>query len=582
MLARKALEFDKAIRILEATEKRTHPLRLELHNFFFVQAIAGPERSRVMSVFLHGMSWLTLVALPVVVLLYVQVVFLPYHDTGITWAHRAAVTADVALLGLIGVFLTRPEVSIFSAVGRITVKHPLALAATMSVLLFVLVFSYLVATIPGEPLDRVARGLSRPAGIAVQPERVTYGFAVPFLGPRSDGTLFGVFEKNLNVTDLDLVADKDVTAGEPSRNLRGRDLRFARLDRTDLHQADLTGANLEGASLVGADLRNIILQCADVDELILTGDRAKAQCPHAPRANFSGAKLSGARLLGADLRGARFEGADLAGADLTYAALSGASFYNAHLERADLTGGIALQGANFATAVLRGADLTGAKLQGADFTSASLKGAMLAHTQLHGARLRDADLEAADLYKAQLFGADLRGAKVRAASLVEARVWMTMPPDRDRDSVLLLDASDLAIAPPNATEIAGLRDAIEKVEPASQRDRVRAALAPLLAAQPSRGWSGSEPQIWSELVAGASGAALGDGFKARLTDYLVRLACRSTWADGSLATGLARRAQGIEFKGEPVQVYDRLRAEDCPASKTISPRALRKLADRVE
>ena len=40
MLARKALEFDGAIRVLEVSDRRSHPLRLELHNFFFVQAIA--------------------------------------------------------------------------------------------------------------------------------------------------------------------------------------------------------------------------------------------------------------------------------------------------------------------------------------------------------------------------------------------------------------------------------------------------------------------------------------------------------------------------------------------------------------
>ena len=32
-------------------------------------------------------------------------------------------------------------------------------------------------------------------------------------------------------TDTDLVADRDVTPGEPTLKLRGRDLRFARLDR---------------------------------------------------------------------------------------------------------------------------------------------------------------------------------------------------------------------------------------------------------------------------------------------------------------------------------------------------------------
>ena len=47
LAARKALEFDTALRLLESTDLRSHPLRLELDSFFFVQAIAGPERSRV-------------------------------------------------------------------------------------------------------------------------------------------------------------------------------------------------------------------------------------------------------------------------------------------------------------------------------------------------------------------------------------------------------------------------------------------------------------------------------------------------------------------------------------------------------
>ena len=68
LLARKTLEFDQAVHQLEPSRRRTHPLRLELHNFFFVQGIAGPSRSLIMGLFLHGMSWLTLVVIPVVLL----------------------------------------------------------------------------------------------------------------------------------------------------------------------------------------------------------------------------------------------------------------------------------------------------------------------------------------------------------------------------------------------------------------------------------------------------------------------------------------------------------------------------------
>ena len=56
-----------------------------------------------------------LVVLPVVLLLYIQIVFLPYHDVGITWVHRLAVLADIALLVFIGVFLMALETSFFRA-----------------------------------------------------------------------------------------------------------------------------------------------------------------------------------------------------------------------------------------------------------------------------------------------------------------------------------------------------------------------------------------------------------------------------------------------------------------------------------
>ena len=80
LLASKTREFDAALRMLESTDQRSHPLRLELDNFFLVQVIAGPERSRVVSAFLNSLSWLTLVIFPLALLLYVQVAFLPFHD----------------------------------------------------------------------------------------------------------------------------------------------------------------------------------------------------------------------------------------------------------------------------------------------------------------------------------------------------------------------------------------------------------------------------------------------------------------------------------------------------------------------
>ena len=69
-----------------------------------------------MSAFLNLMSWLTIVILPVVLLLYMQVAFLPYHDVTTTWINRIFLTLDIAGILLIGVFLMRAETSFFAGV----------------------------------------------------------------------------------------------------------------------------------------------------------------------------------------------------------------------------------------------------------------------------------------------------------------------------------------------------------------------------------------------------------------------------------------------------------------------------------
>ena len=134
LLARKTLEFDAALRMLESTDQRSHPLRLELDNFFLVQVIAGPERSRVVSAFLNSLSWLTLVIFPLALLLYVQVAFLPFHDGAVTMVHRLAVLADVVLLLLMGVFLARSDMTYFGAFWRTAVHNPGSLAFGVVVL----------------------------------------------------------------------------------------------------------------------------------------------------------------------------------------------------------------------------------------------------------------------------------------------------------------------------------------------------------------------------------------------------------------------------------------------------------------
>src|SRR5690606_26427704 len=189
LLARKALEFDAAVRELEVSKRRTHPLRLELNNFFFVQAIAGPHRSVVMSIFLHGMSWLTLVVLPVVLLLYIQISFLPYHDVAITWTHRIALGFDILMLVLIGIFMTRAWTSFFSAFRRTSLRRPLCLTVTRCVLSFVSFPSFFVATVPGEEVVELARTPPIPPTDEDRPgQSYMAGIALPYDQSRAEGS----------------------------------------------------------------------------------------------------------------------------------------------------------------------------------------------------------------------------------------------------------------------------------------------------------------------------------------------------------------------------------------------------------
>ena len=580
LLARKALEFDAAVRALEVSNRRNHPLRLELHNFFFVQAIAGPHRIAVMGFFLHGMSWLTLVVLPVVLLLYIQIAFLPYHDVGITWVHRIALGFDVLMLVLIGIFLTRAETSFFTAFWRTTLQHPLSFFVTTSVLTVVSFFSFFIATVPGERLDQMARTLLPMPEADIANAEGFAGFSIPYVAARADGTLLGIFHRNLSVTDEDLVTGRGrARQDEASFSLRGRDLRYARLDRSDLNRVDFTGALLDGASFVGADLTNARLNCADISELILRDDRESARCTSARNANFTRARLSGARMAGVDLSGAVFEEADLVGAELQHAILAGANLASARLEKADLTGGVDLRGANLLLAALQGADLTGVQAQGADFSNTGMQAVGLSHARLQGAVLRGSDLEGANMQQADLTGADLTGAKVIAADLRWANVWQTKPPASD--GVTLVDLEGLNLTPPDDSALAELQTMFGSIQLGWLEQHLREATAPLFDANARRTWESSdERQRWHNLVL-AYGAHVPD-YASVLTEHLLRFMCHSRWSNGAVATGLAKRAQAPHFRGDIAAILERLKSRDCPASQTVAQKPLRELTVAVD
>lgn len=584
LLARKTLEFDSAVRHLEPTRRRTHPLRLELHNFFFVQGVAGPHRSAIMSLFLHSMSWLTLVILPVVLLLFIQLSFLPYHDSVITWSHRIVLVLDIIVLILIGVFLTRADTSFFKAFWRTSIAHPISFLVTTVILAAVAFFSFAIATIPDKALDRAVKKYVVPliaAGRDSPESPYLSGFVIPYMWGAADGSLFGLFHRNLIVRDLDLVVDRDVSKGEPSLSLRGRDLRYAQLDRSDLHQADLTGANLDGASLIGTKLGNIRLGCADENELLFGLGRQKAGCGSARKANFYGADLGGANLTGIDLSGAKLERANLEHAILRLSILEGSNFSNANLRKADLTAGVLAQGAEFLVAKLEGADLNGAQLQYADFSNAQLQSASLAHAHLQGAILRGAMLNAADLYKARLQGADMAGADLTAADLREAFIWMTAPPGNDKAKHA--NFRDVTLQPLTAIDTEMLGSTLEAMRSSELQTLARESVAPIMKPD-AAAWADTQAHSsWQTLIQEAPLNGDAD-YRHALTLTLESLICKARWAGGSVAQGIARRARSQRFAGDLAAIVMRLKNgnEQCLGAQKVDTALMRDLAALLE
>src|SRR5271166_6946932 len=77
-------------------------LRRQLPSNIFVQFLAGPSdvRDSAFGYLLRAIAWVTLVVAPVLLLLMMQIQFLPFHSSFIVWTQRVALLADFVLLWL--------------------------------------------------------------------------------------------------------------------------------------------------------------------------------------------------------------------------------------------------------------------------------------------------------------------------------------------------------------------------------------------------------------------------------------------------------------------------------------------------
>jgi uncharacterized protein YjbI with pentapeptide repeats len=365
-------------------------LRGQLPSNIFVQFLAGPKELREgwFGRFLAFMAWVTLVVAPLALLLLLQLQFLPYHDASITWTHRVALVLDLALVWWLWRKILAGQTEIDEPRWRPSWSKALSIAATAAVI----VFSWIIATFPGEwerqPLASVA-SIAPPAlnkWRSVTNERMFNGAVDPITHRRVSWFSSTVVLPDFNLyQELKIDDPKKVEWRDTLFDARGRDLQGAALDFATLPRADFGGARLRGASLKDAQLQGALLNDARLQGASLDG--AQLQGAWLDETQLQGASLQNAQLQGAWLRGARLQGAWLVGAQLQGASLDQAQ----------------LQGARLDHVQLQGASLQGAWLQGATLQFAQLQGAALNNAQLQGVRLAVADMTATNLNYAMVW-----------------------------------------------------------------------------------------------------------------------------------------------------------------------------------
>src|SRR5262249_14604479 len=103
MLADDARRFGAVVRNRTRDDKSEdieRHLRQQLPNFIFLRMLGGPrgQGTGATDWLLVAIAWLTVVIGPVLLLLFAQLQFLPYHDELATWTQRGIFVAAVGLL----------------------------------------------------------------------------------------------------------------------------------------------------------------------------------------------------------------------------------------------------------------------------------------------------------------------------------------------------------------------------------------------------------------------------------------------------------------------------------------------------
>ena len=305
ILAAKVRALEDQLEMLgQGSQDVVQQFRWQLPANIFVQFLAGHpilRKGRIGRVSL-SIAWVSLVIGPILLLLLIQVQFLPYHSEGVTWLHRALVFLDIGLLWTLWSVVVDGGKEIWSLrKPRLILCVGSCAALSMSVAL---------ATFPGEWLD------AQLTGRWIPPNGIT-----AWLGARDDhdDPTWTSFHDLLFSGPYDAESGRRRSLFSNTLVLPGFDLPEAmQFDKQKLDSANHTLArkhgHFENAIFRGADLRKINLEYAQLQGADLT--QANVQSAQLHNANLDGAKLYQTKLQLASLNSAGAAGADLDRAEL--------------------------------------------------------------------------------------------------------------------------------------------------------------------------------------------------------------------------------------------------------------------------
>jgi uncharacterized protein YjbI with pentapeptide repeats len=398
LLAQNWRALNGQLSLLKFSPEQRERFLHRLDTFAVTQWLSRRQQlNRTLEPLINVLVLITLLIGPVMILVSVQIRFLPYHNGDLTDWQRLMLFLDIAALWLIW-----PSLRNKNTLGaRVLFGFEIGIISTIAAgiaTVAVVGFSLVIATVPGTkdapeaPIKQwwVPRWLPTweirqgsldhgtcspqlhisvqtlppiPASCLLSPKtwlskivtnsRVVWlPTAILFEGvdPVS-GQARSLFSRNLVVPSENLLPGAvEIADGQSlgtTLSLRGRNLRYATLSRSDLHGADFGGADLRGADLSFANLREAKFNCL----VALGGDDLPQTC-----SNLAGANLSDAELQGADLEGANMQQAFL---------------YRSHLDGTYLVNA-RLKGATFGLASLAGTDFASTDLDDADTSNAYL------------------------------------------------------------------------------------------------------------------------------------------------------------------------------------------------------------------